>query len=226
MVIPNGVESLPLRHDRREVRQALGLSPTALVVGTVGRVVTAKNHLRFVEVAREVAAQRPDSVFVLVGTGPLEDQVRARIAALGLQKHVLMMGERDDIGDLLSAFDVFLLTSDREGLCNAVMEAMLSGLPCVVTDAGGNRELVVHDTTGFVCAPTTHALHEGVLRLLDDQALRRSFGTAGRDRMEREFSPRSMVQTTQTLYRRLRSEKAGQFAPVQRLEHPARRVTP
>ena len=51
------------------------------------------------------------------------------------------------------------------------MEAMLSGLPCVVTDAGGNRELVVHDTTGFVCAPTTQALHEGVLRLLDDQAL-------------------------------------------------------
>ena len=59
MVIPNGVESLPLRHDRREVRQALGLSPTALVVGTVGRVVTAKNHLRFVEVAREVAARTP-----------------------------------------------------------------------------------------------------------------------------------------------------------------------
>jgi glycosyltransferase involved in cell wall biosynthesis len=209
VVIPNGVEPLPVRGSRAEVRRTLGVPPTALVVGTVGRMVPAKNHLRFVEVARDVIAQRPDCVFVLVGDGPREAEVRARIDALGLQGKLLLTGEREDVGDLLSAFDVFLLTSDREGLCNAVMEAMLSGLPCVVTDAGGNGELVRHRATGFVCPLTTAALSEGVLRLLADPALRHSFGTAGRGWMERQFGPTTVAQTTQGLYRRLLSASAS-----------------
>jgi glycosyltransferase involved in cell wall biosynthesis len=226
IVIPNGVEPLPARRGRAAVRRALGLPPTAVVVGTVGRVVAAKNHLRFVDVAGDVTRQRPDGVFILVGSGPGQNEVRARIGALGLQGKVLLMGEREDVGDLLSAFDVFLLTSDREGLCNAVMEAMLSGLPCVVTDTGGNGELVRHGTTGFVCPPTALALREGVLRLIDDPALRHSFGTAGRSQMERQFDPMVAAQTTENLYRRLLAGKASAPTPVPAPRRSVARVAP
>jgi glycosyltransferase involved in cell wall biosynthesis len=226
VVIANGVEPLPVRRGRAAVRRALGLPPTALVVGTVGRVVAAKNHLRFVDVAGEVTRQRPDCIFMLVGNGPRQNDVRAHIDAWGLQGQVLLTGERADVGDLLAACDIFLLTSDREGLCNAVMEAMLSGLPCVVTDTGGNGELVRHGATGFVCPPTAPALRDAVLRLLEDPALRHSFGTAGRSRMEEQFDPLGTARATEKLYRRLLSGKAGGPIPVLAPRRPVARVAP
>jgi glycosyltransferase involved in cell wall biosynthesis len=225
-VIHNGVEPLEARAEHGAVRRALGLPAGAPVVGTVGRVVTAKNHVRFVEVARAVLAERPDSRFVIVGGGPLEHEVRALIAAHGLEGRVLLTGERGDVGDLLRALDVFLLTSDREGLCNAVMEAMMSGLPCVVTDVGGNRELVADGETGFVCAPTVPALAAATRRLLDDAPCRRRLGEAGRRRMEEHFSPAACARATEALYRRLllarTSTALAAPAPSRRAEKVAR----
>jgi glycosyltransferase involved in cell wall biosynthesis len=204
VVIRNGTEIASAVRSRLDVRRELGIPPEALAVGTAGRMVRGKNHQRFVEVAAPIVRARRDVYFVLAGRGPEEAAVRARIAALGIGDRVLLVGERSDVPDLLGALDVFLLTSDREGLSNATMEAMAAGLPCVVTNAGGNRELVLDGETGFVCASNQAAeLGQRLGALLADAGLREAFGARGRRRIETAFSPAIMAAATAALYRTL-----------------------
>lgn len=204
MVIRNGIEAVPPSRARAAVREALGIPLDAPVVGGAGRLVAAKNHRRFIDVAAAVLTERPDAFFLLAGGGPLNDDLRAYIRIGGREGRVRLLGERDDVPDLFGALDVFLLTSDREGLSNTTMEAMMAGLPCVVTDVGGNRELVRDGETGFVCAGgRVPEMAARVRELLDDPALRRRLGDRARARMENEFSPRVMADATAAVYRML-----------------------
>lgn len=213
VVIHNGTEPLIPKRSSAEVRQSLGLPVEGLVVGNIGRLVPAKNHRLFVEVAAEILRARADTVFLLVGSGPLETELRDRVRQLGLEGRVILTGERADVADLLGAMDLFLLTSDREGMSNAIMEAMIAGLPCVVTDAGGNEELVIHGESGYICPRADRtALVEHARRLLDDPELRWRFGANGRRRMERWFSAERMARATEALYTTLLSAR-GEAVP-------------
>jgi glycosyltransferase involved in cell wall biosynthesis len=208
VVIHNGVEPLRPTRSRAEVRRALGLSEAAPVVGSVGRLVSAKNYPLMLEVALDVLRTHPEATFLLVGGGSLEAELRARVRLLGLERKVWLTGERDDVVDLMGALDLLLLTSNREGMPNAVMEAMTVGLPCVVTDAGASTELVVHGETGFVCPMGDRdGLAAAVRRLLDDTTSRDRFGANGRARMASEFSPERMAAATAGLYDRLLAVK-------------------
>ncbi len=213
VVIPNGIEPVTPTRGRAEVRRDLGIPEGALLVGGVGRLVPGKNQSLFIDVASEILRGRHDVRFVLVGGGPLETELRARIHRLALEKAVLLTGDRGDVADLMGAMDVFLLTSEREGMSNATMEAMSLGLPCVVTDAGGGEELVADGETGYVCARgDRQALAERVGRLLDDPQLRRRLGERGRNRIREEFSPERMASATQALYRRLLAARSPRFS--------------
>jgi glycosyltransferase involved in cell wall biosynthesis len=211
VVIRNGIEAVPPSRPRAAVREALGIPLEAPIVGGAGRLVTAKNHRRFIDVAAAVLSERPNAFFLLAGGGPLADDLRAHVRVLGRDGRVRLLGPRDDVPDLFGAADVFLLTSDREGLSNTTMEAMMAGLPCVVTDVGGNRELVQDGETGFVCAGgRVPEMAMRVRELLDDPALRRRLGDRGRARMEAEFSPRVMADATAGLYRMLLRAPGGE----------------
>jgi glycosyltransferase involved in cell wall biosynthesis len=90
---------------------------------------------------------------VIVGDGPLKDQLHEQARALNLGRHVIFEGFRKDIRPYLQAADAFILTSNREGLPLSILEAMACGLPCIVTDVGGNAEAVSHNVTGLVVPP-------------------------------------------------------------------------
>jgi glycosyltransferase involved in cell wall biosynthesis len=208
VVIPNGIEMPPAPADRAAARRALDLPAAGLLVAGAGRVVPAKNIGLFVSVAEAVVTQRADTHFVWIGGGAGEAEFRRRIRARRLGTRVTLTGERDDVPSALHAADVFLLTSDREGLSNATMEAMAAGVPCVVTDAGGTAELVVDGETGYVCpVGRPEPLVERLTRLLDEPGLRGVLGANGRRRMQSEFSAERMATTTMALYRRLVAAK-------------------
>jgi glycosyltransferase involved in cell wall biosynthesis len=155
------------------------------VVGTVGSLFPVKAPETFVRVAAQVLARRPETLFVHVGDGPLRERMKVVGQQLGVQDSLLFLGERQDVPQLLAAMDVFVSTSHSEGMPNAVMEAMAAGLPCVVTDAGGCRELVVDGHTGFVVPLCDEeALVDRILRLLENAAMRRQMGFSGRNRIE------------------------------------------
>jgi len=154
----------------------------------VAHFVPPKRFDLLVQAMRGIVARHPESCCVLVGQGPLEDSIRALVRELGLERNVLFAGAAADVRPYLAAADVFVLSSDREGLPLVLLEAMAFGLPCVVSDAGGAREAVRDGENGFVVEPgSARALAEGIERLFASPELCARMGESSRRIAEREF---------------------------------------
>ena len=135
-LLHNGVDLDSFRYnlqDRLAIREEFGLKDK-FVVGHVGRFHAQKNHGYLLEVFNKIHKQREEAVLLLVGTGPIEKQIRERVCTLGLQDYVVFTGQRFDIPALLSAMDVFVFPSLYEGMPNTVIEAQATGLPCIIAD--------------------------------------------------------------------------------------------
>jgi glycosyltransferase involved in cell wall biosynthesis len=165
------------------VREELGIGPAAPLVGTVANFRVEKAHGDLLRAAVLVRESLPDVRFLLVGHGPLEAQMRAEAARLGLDDTVIFAGFREDVPRLAAALDVFALSSRHEGLSIALMEAMALGKPPVVTSVGGLPELVTHDRDGLLVPPgDPGALAAGIVTVLQDRALAGRLGEAARRR--------------------------------------------
>lgn len=210
-VIRNGIDVKPFQAEsagaRESVRSEMGIPQEALVVGSLGRLSPQKNLDLFLETAA-CLARAPATAgaggglwFVVAGGGPALAGLRALAADLGLEDRIVFTGPRRDVARVLSAFDIFVLTSHTEGLPNAVMEAMAAGLPVVATRAGGTDELVEEAVTGhLVEVGDGPALSRKIELLLGDPEARLGMGQAGLRRVEREFSIERMVERTVALY--------------------------
>jgi len=170
-VVLNGVEP-PDKSSPREIigwRTALGLLPEAPVIGSVFRFSPEKDPLLWLETAARVAAERPDVVFVLVGNGPMREQMEQYAAALGISDRLFMPGVTRDRHIPVAAMDAFLLTSRLEGTPNVVIEAQSLGRPVVTTAAGGSAETIDRGKTGWVVYERSRqALAERLLATLAD----------------------------------------------------------
>jgi glycosyltransferase involved in cell wall biosynthesis len=175
--------------------------PGPVILLSVGRLRAPKDFLTLV---RAVAALEPGSARLLIaGDGPDRPALEAEIDRLGLGEHVVLLGTRDDVPELLAGADVFVLSSDSEGLPMSVLEAMATGLPVVASAVGGVPEAVSASETGtLVPARDSAALAEALRRLVADPALRERFGEAGRRRAEREFSLERFEREHLELYRK------------------------
>ena len=136
-ILHNAVDTDMYRYDelgRTTVRQELGISEDALLVGHVGRLTTQKNHSFLLKVFAELLKSRQESMLLLVGKGELKEQLVQQTKELGIADKVIFAGVRSDIPQLLSAMDVFVFPSLYEGMPNTVIEAQATGLPCVISD--------------------------------------------------------------------------------------------
>lgn len=209
VVIPNAVDCGEI--DRlgaaaAGARAELGLSGAAAVVGTVARISPQKGIEDLVRAMRLVADHLPGARFVLIGDAPAGDEPLKRrldelVAALGLDDRLIRPGYRRDAVTIMHAFDVYVSAALWEGLPITLLEAMACRKPIVATDVGGNNDVVVDGATGFlVPVGQPSALARRVCQLLDDAALRRRLGEAGRARVEEVFSFDRMVADTSALY--------------------------
>jgi glycosyltransferase involved in cell wall biosynthesis len=203
-VVRNGIDlraCFSTNHARSNARAALGLDPQALVVGTVGRLNPAKNHARLVEAFAILRANHAGSRLVIVGGGALHETIRKQVIDAGLADAVLMTGDRSDVTALLPAFDVFALTSDTEGYSVALLEAGAAALPCVVSDVGGNAEIIQDGITGVVVrTPDSGAFAAAFETLAADSVLRRRLGQAARTWVEENGSVTAMVRAYDQFY--------------------------
>jgi glycosyltransferase involved in cell wall biosynthesis len=181
------------------------------VVIVVARLLLEKGHRYFLEALGRVRTRFPQVSGLLVGAGPEELELRSRAAQLGLGERVRFLGERRDVPELLAASDVFVLPSSiREGLSISLLEAMAAERPVVVTDIGGNREVVQNEQTGLVVPPADgEALAQALVRLLTDRRLARILAGAARSRLDAEFGVRRMVEETEALYEKLSRERTA-----------------
>jgi glycosyltransferase involved in cell wall biosynthesis len=169
----------------------------------VGRLVAQKNPLLFVAAAAGLRARLPAVRFQLVGDGPLRAAVAAAVRAAGLGDCLELAGERHDVPALLHDADLCWLTSDWEGLPNAVLEAMAAGLPVVATDVGGTAELIEAGVEGYVVrAGDGDAFVARSLEILADPARLAHMRGAARARAAR-FDRAQMVEATQAVYARV-----------------------
>ena len=195
-VIQNGVDVSRFRTlDCREpVRRALGYGPEDFVVGTVGRLQAEKNHRILVDAIATVSVRHSRVQLLLIGDGKERGILQQRIADIGLGSKVKLLGFRDDIPALLNALDVFVLPSRREGMSNALLEAMAVGLPVVAIRMGGNPGVVVDAVTGLLVPPgDVRALAEAVAFYTTNASARLEHGRAGHGRVQRNFTLEQMV---------------------------------
>lgn len=136
-IIHNAIDIDKFKFDevaRKKLRKEFGIKDSTVVIGHVGRFVQQKNHTFLVDVFNEYYKKNPDSKLLLVGSGPLEDEIKKKVERLGLKDSVLFLGQRDDINKLYSTMDIFCLPSLYEGLAIVGVEAQTAGLPCVFSD--------------------------------------------------------------------------------------------
>jgi glycosyltransferase involved in cell wall biosynthesis len=191
-----------LAGSRERGRRLLGIPEGVPVVGTIAPFKPQKAPLDFVEAARRVRGEFPAARFVMVGDGELRPKVEQAIAGGSLAGNFLLAGWREEIPDLLRAFDVFLLTSLWEGLPKVVPQALLSGVPVVATAVDGTREIVDDGVDGFLAPPgDVPALARRVSDLLAGKAALSPLFK--RDRLVREFDQREMVRAQERLYEEL-----------------------
>jgi len=207
-VIHNGIDLDKYVVGRADanLKAQLGIPADAFVAGTVGSLHEVKGLHYLLEAARQVACAHPNFRLLVTGKGPLEDDLKKAAAELGISDKVEFLGFRDDVPEILKLLDVYLCSSISEGLSLSILEAMAVGKAVVATNVGGNPELIVHGQNGYlVPSCDSPALAEKIISLIGDNNLRESFGKAGREIADRNFSLRAMVAKYEDLYEELLS---------------------
>lgn len=198
VTVHNGIDAAPFlaAHGDR-IRSELGLG-RAPVITFVGRLAPPKDPLAFLQACQML----PGNFRVLVvGEGELRNSVREYVKRNGLASKLVLLGEREDVPEILAASDIFVLPSDWEGLPLTIIEAMMAGLPIAATRVGGVPELVEDGVTGYLVPPqNSHALGEAIGKLLADPALRQHMGKAGRKHAVERFSLNQMLTRTEAVY--------------------------
>jgi len=210
LIIRSGIELERFGHPqvpREATRAAWGIPQEATVVGSVTRLSPQKAPLDFVQAAALVARDYPDTYFVMVGDGPLRQEVEALATQLGIADRLVLTGLRRDVPELLAAFDLFALSSLWEGLPRVLPQAMATSLPIVATACDGSAEAIEEGVNGFLVPPGEPAvLAQRLCQLIAQPRLAQQMGAAGYARVQ-EFSDRGMVSAIANLYTKLLAAK-------------------
>ncbi len=201
----HGIDADTLSHRAcpNGVRRELGIPESAPLVGTIANLKAHKRIDLLLSAVDRLRRDVPDVRVVVVGAGPLEGELRRLSTRLDLDHVVTFTGFREDAPRIASAFDVFVLSSEHEGLSIALIEAMALGKPVVVTDVGGLSEVVTDGEEGFlVAAGDTAALAGSIERLLVDPELRGGMGGKASARA-RGFDIRVAVASMERVYEQL-----------------------
>jgi glycosyltransferase involved in cell wall biosynthesis len=213
-VIPNGVDTARFAPvpDADAVRRELGIQPTAPVVTMVAALRPEKNHELMLEVARRVLRELPATRFLVVGDGPRRHALERLSAELGVSAAVSFLGSRDDVPRILSAADVFALTSHNEANPVSILEAMSVGRPIVATNVGSIHEVVDDGATGLLTPPGDAAqFAECLVELLCDPLRAQRMGDRAREQVLANWSLENMVRGYEQLIESIYCKKAFQL---------------
>ena len=202
-LVYNGVDLN--RYDRTEacctLPEEYGLEAGAQIVGVVGRLEQEKGHPTLIDAWPLVLRNVPNAHLLIVGEGSRREALEQQVAELGIGRHVIFTGRRDDVPEVTAALDVAVLPSYREAQGLTILEAMALSRPVVASNVGGIPEMVEDGRTGLLVPPHDHeALAAAITRLLTDHSLADMLARAGHDLVHQRFCVELMVSAIEDLY--------------------------
>jgi glycosyltransferase involved in cell wall biosynthesis len=201
-VVYNGIFGLAVDPTKREkLRGELGLGSDTLCIGTIARLDPIKNHSMMLKAFRRVLDNDLNCKLMLVGDGEQMPILQRLIQQLQLSEHVILTGYEPRPQNHLALMDIYLLPSLSEGTSMTLLEAMSLGKPCIVTDAGGNPEIVLDKITGLVTPNDDEAAYaDAIVKLANDPELQKQFAEAAKARFDQLFNIPNMVKSYKTIY--------------------------
>lgn len=204
------LENFQSNHPWKNIfRQELGIPVNEPVVGTISRLSPQKNPLEWVKIAGLISQQIPHIHFIIVGDGPLHQEVNELLQREGLSQKTTLTGLHRDVGKFLNTMDVVLLTSLWEGLPRVIPEAMSVGIPIVAYAVDGINEVIRHRINGLLCEP--HNLQQAAnecIELIQNQPLRTKIIQTGKQTATEQFDLKQMIKDLQQLYLECITRKA------------------
>jgi len=201
-VIYNGI--LPLTspdHLSEKVRQEFGIPASHTIIGTIARLDPIKNHRMMLSAFSKVLERHPDTTLVIVGDGDERHIVEQTIDKLAIRDNVIVTGYIPNPVHYLACMDIFLLSSLSEGTSMTLLEAMSLAKPCVVTNAGGNPEIIADKVNGIVTEnDNSEAFASAIVEILNNDVLMKAMGAASYDRYKQKFSASAMTDAYQNIY--------------------------
>ncbi|MDD5427110.1 MAG: glycosyltransferase [candidate division Zixibacteria bacterium] len=206
----NGIrtEKFARREKAEKLLMEFNLTDRCKVIGTVSRLDAVKDQLSMIKAFQIVNEKIPDSKLLIVGEGHMRETLTEHIVKNNLQDKVIITGQRQDVPELLHIFDLFVLSSLSEGTSVSLLEAMAAGLPPVVTNVGGNPDIVKNGENGLVVEPKdTPALADAILEILTDPAMYERFSKNAVATVKQNYSIEKMVATYTDIYLKLLRRK-------------------
>ncbi|WP_339722126.1 glycosyltransferase [uncultured Paraglaciecola sp.] len=187
-----------------KLKDELAFTNLNLVFGTIARLDPIKNHPLMINAFAAILKQFPNSKLIIVGDGEERLNICKLIEKLGIQSSIIMPGYDPQPQHYLELMDVFMLTSLSEGTSMTLLEAMALGKPCIVTNAGGNPEIVIHEKTGLVCDnDDLPSLISAMLSMSKDIKIRNQYAEASKIRFSELFENSIMINNYANIYQKL-----------------------
>jgi glycosyltransferase involved in cell wall biosynthesis len=208
-VIYNGIDRARFSaKDTGRARYALGIAPNIPVLGTIGRLTPQKGQRYLLDAVAELRKRHDRILLLIVGDGPLREDLERQVGALDIGDHVVFLGIRRDVPELLAAMDIFVLPSLWEGLGNSLIEAMAAGKPIIATDIPPIKEVVTSEGVGVLVPPKDEAtLVSAIDSLLRDRAHADRLGAAARELVCSSFDLSATVKAYTDLFCSILSRK-------------------
>ncbi|UCC39907.1 MAG: glycosyltransferase family 4 protein [Candidatus Aminicenantes bacterium] len=191
-----------------ETRKELGIGSGCTVIGTVGRLNTEKGHKYLLEAARDVLTSFPKTVFLIVGKGPLERELKDFAREAKIFPNVLFTGFYQDLQKVFNVIDLFVLPSLSEALPLSLLEAMAAGRPVIATNVGGIPEVVKTGETGIVVnSGVAEELAQAMITLLENKDTARELAKNGQELVREQFSTQAVTKKLEAIYRGLQKDQ-------------------
>ena len=203
-VIYNGLASSPSANDdTTALRKELELSPSDILLGTVARLDPIKNQHMMISAFAKAAKENSNLKLIIVGDGPIRAELEQHAINEGVKDKVLFTGFIVNPKSYFQLIDIFLLSSLSEGTSMTLLEAMACAKPCIVTDAGGNAEIVINDHTGLVTNNgDAEGFYSSITALSSQGSLREKLGLEGCKRFNNLFTEVTMINAYEKCYDR------------------------
>jgi glycosyltransferase involved in cell wall biosynthesis len=207
--IYNGIETDHYKQEdldgqSRRVRQEFSVGEQEILIGAVGRMAWQKGFEYFLQCIPALSRGIPNARFIMVGEGPLRQELERQAISLGIRDQVIFTGHRSDVRDMMAAMDIVVIPSVLEGFPMVTLEAMAMEKPIVTTAIDGIMEQITDGVEGLLIVPKSPlAIAQAVKHLVDDPGYARSLGINARKKVVRDFSVRKMITETIKVYEKL-----------------------